>query len=243
MANNFHKNRILVVEDEHIMRMLLIQALDNLGVAAVFEAESGNRAREILERHPVDTILSDLEMKHGSGFELIQAIRSGKTHQPRDTKVLVITGYSDLSTLASVSTLDVQGYLVKPVSANQLRDKLQELDAMQVTVKPSEAYERLQEIEEASKKDVGQKQVGHAAESDFARGMVGIESSDYECPRKHTATVDVLMLAEGMKLRQDVLAKSTVLIRADTVLDAAQITILQDMRTLLDSRQIDVELS
>lgn len=221
------------------MRMLLVQALDNLGVAVVFEAESGKRAQEALEKQSVDIILSDLEMKHGSGFELIQAIRSGKTHQPRDTKILVITGYSDLSTLASVSTLDVQGYLVKPVSANQLREKLQELDVMQVTLKPPEAYERLQEIEQSSKEGSGQNQIKPVVKTN----TVQEPTAEHELARKHTAKVDVLMLTKGMKLRQNVLAKSTVLLRADTVLDSAQITILQDMRTLLDSRQIDVELS
>ena len=239
MPSNFAKNRILVVEDQHIMRMLLVQALDNLGVAFVFEAESGNRAQEALEKRSVDIILSDLEMKNGSGFELIQAIRSGKTHQPRDTKILVITGYSDLSTLASVSTLDVQGYLVKPVSAKQLREKLQELDAMQVTLKPPEAYERLQEIEQSPKEGSGQNRINPLLKTDIMQGP----TDGHKFARKHTAKVDVLMLTEGMKLRQNILAKSTVLLRADTVLDSAQITILQDMRTLLDSRQIDVELS
>ena len=231
MPNSLYNNRILVVEDEHIMRMLLIQALDNMGIASISEAESGNRAQEVIQKQTVDIVLSDLEMKHGSGFELIQAIRTGKTHQPRNTPVLVITGYSDLSTLSSVSALDVQGYLVKPVSANQLREKLEELEALQVSVKDAEAYEHL-------RGDTGN------ARNNTRQDSIDKSKTEQpgQHPRKYSAKVDVLMLEEGMKLRQDVFAKSTALLRADTVLDIGKIKILQDMRSLLDNRQIDVVL-
>ena len=61
-------------------------------------------------------------------------------------------------------------------------------------------------------------------------------------PQAHSRKrrVDVLMLAEGMILAQDVRAKGNLLLKSGTRLLAPHIAVLLDMRTLLDDRSLEV---
>jgi DNA-binding NtrC family response regulator len=85
--------KILVVEDEPTIRLMLSHALQEEG-HEVFMAQSLQAAEEALERHPVSFVITDIRlsgMQRMEGLELLQYI---KRHRPR-TGVIIMT--ADLS--------------------------------------------------------------------------------------------------------------------------------------------------
>ena len=222
MHNDLYKIRILVVEDQHLMRELTIEALNSIGFAAVEGVENGARALKQMQKQRFDVIVTDIEMKPVNGFELVRAIRAGQTSHPRGLPIIFLTGFSDVGTLSSAADLDVQVFIVKPVSAKLLREKVEQALNGETHLQPPAAYRYLR-LASPGQLDGP---VRHVAPGDEARKR----------------TVDVLMLAEGMILEQDVRAKGNLLLKAGTRLLAPHIAVLLDMRALLHERRLEVSL-
>ena len=82
------QDRLLIVEDEPMILNTIGRSLENLGYQ-VFCANHGRDAVRILEREPIDFVISDINMPEMNGLELMEHI---KTHFP-DTKVILSTGF------------------------------------------------------------------------------------------------------------------------------------------------------
>ncbi len=83
--------QVLVVDDEPMVRMLILDVLEELGYGAL-EAAEGSRALEILRSPvPIDLLISDVGLPGMNGRQLAEAARELRP----DLKVLFITGYAD----------------------------------------------------------------------------------------------------------------------------------------------------
>jgi two-component system chemotaxis response regulator CheY len=113
--------RVLVVEDEELIRKPLCLHLRQGGYEVV-ETTNGEEAITQLSTgdNPlmVDTILCDIRMPRIDGKEAIRYFRS---HYPT-VPIVVFTGYPDTQLAVSLLKLGVSGYLVKPVSQQELLD-------------------------------------------------------------------------------------------------------------------------
>jgi YesN/AraC family two-component response regulator len=216
MNCNLLTKRILIAEDEHFMRMLLIQALNSLGFDKIYEAEHGRHALQIMDKHPIDIIISDIEMKPLNGLELVKMIRAGKTPIARDTQVIVLTGFSDISTLSLTLELDVQGFLVKPVSANDLLNKIQSITDMKIQLKAPSAYDSLcfaptrisSDIKHSiSKQNPTKKTITKTSSySPKKQAEKKAEQNTQQIPADHQL-LGVYMLRPGMVVRKDIFAR------------------------------------
>ena len=79
--------RILVIDDEAMMRNMLRQLLEREGYE-VFDASDGDEGLKIQMQHPVELVITDLIMPEKEGFETIKEIRE----QSPDTKVIAVSG-------------------------------------------------------------------------------------------------------------------------------------------------------
>ncbi|WP_426139299.1 response regulator [Pseudomonas sp. DWP3-1-2] len=107
---------ILVVEDDNIVRMLIVDVLEELEYS-VLEAEDGESALAILrdEMTTIHLLMTDQGLPDTTGFELAHQARQLRATLP----VLFASGYSE--------TLDVppgMHLIGKPFSIDQLRDKV-----------------------------------------------------------------------------------------------------------------------
>src|SRR3989454_6387026 len=113
--------RILVVEDERSMRELLAIVLRREGYDAL-RADNGRPAIGLLEREPVDLLISDIKMPDLSGVEVLRAAK--KVDQ--DILGIMITAFASTDTAVEAMRLGACDYLSKPFDIDLLKMKVRE---------------------------------------------------------------------------------------------------------------------
>ncbi|MER2491809.1 two-component system response regulator [Catenovulum sediminis] len=89
--NNLHAATILVVDDEEINRLILQEAVANLG--HVYAASSGIEAIRLAHHYKPDLILLDIEMPGMDGFEVCSQLK--KSVETKDCIVIFVTGHTE----------------------------------------------------------------------------------------------------------------------------------------------------
>ena len=89
--------------------------LKDLGNPDVFQAGDGREALRLIA-NGVDFVISDFNMPELHGLQLLKAVRTGQHGITRATPFTLLTGYSDKSLVDVALALDVNAFLVKPVS-------------------------------------------------------------------------------------------------------------------------------
>jgi two-component system response regulator PilR (NtrC family) len=113
--------RILVVDDERSMREMLQIVLRREGYEVLL-AENGRAAIELLEREPVDILISDIKMPDISGVEVLRAAK--KIDQ--DILGIMITAFASTETAVEAMRLGACDYLSKPFDIDLLKMKVRE---------------------------------------------------------------------------------------------------------------------
>jgi CheY-like chemotaxis protein len=120
------KKKVLVVDDQDVVRMVVSHLLRDMGAHEVYGAGSVQAAIDLLNRHTVDLVISDIEMDPQSGLHLLKAIRSGATRSRINVPVMMLTAHSGMTVVRKALELDADGFVVKPVRPAQLEAKVTE---------------------------------------------------------------------------------------------------------------------
>jgi len=107
------------------MRMLQIRTLEKIGITAISEAEDGVVALELFKKSELDLVMTDWNMPNMDGLTLIQEIRKINKEIP----ILMITTEAERSRIVTAIQAGVNDYLVKPFTADVLKEKLEKLVA------------------------------------------------------------------------------------------------------------------
>lgn len=115
--------KLLIVDDEVQIRNGLKDTIDwhSIGINSVLTARNGIEALQIFNNETPDIVLTDIRMPGMDGLELSVQI---KTVLP-DTKIYLISGYSDFNYAKQAISIGVEDYFVKPVDINVLMSKIQ----------------------------------------------------------------------------------------------------------------------
>lgn len=108
--------KILLVDDNHHMRVLLSEILRALGVRQIFEANDGAEGLQNLRHNPVDIIMTDLSMQPLDGIDFLRLLR-GTPGPSQMTPVIMITGHSTLQRVHEARDAGVNEFLAKPLTA------------------------------------------------------------------------------------------------------------------------------
>ena len=109
--------KILLVDDNQHMRMLLTEILRALGVRHVFEAMDGAEALQVLRETQMDIIMTDLTMGPLDGIDFVNLLRNSPDSPAPFAPVIMITGHSTLRRVAEARDAGVNEFLAKPVTA------------------------------------------------------------------------------------------------------------------------------
>ncbi len=115
--------RVLIVDDTSTSRLLLRDALDQIGVSKVFFATDGEKALKFMMDTPAHLVISDLNMPIMDGMGLLKAIRGYKPTQR--VPFIVLTGQADRAIIETAAKLGVNNYLVKPITVAKLRSAME----------------------------------------------------------------------------------------------------------------------
>lgn len=111
--------RVLICEDEGLTALRLQTTLKNLGYEVVGEARDGEEAVAAAARLQPDAILMDVRMPRLDGISATERIMSA-----RPTAIVMITAYSERELVERALQAGASGYLVKPVSDDQIEPAL-----------------------------------------------------------------------------------------------------------------------
>ena len=115
---------ILIVDDSAAIRKILQRVLGQaeIPVGTVFEAGDGAAALEILKKQRVGLVLSDINMPNMDGLELLRHIKANE--EWRKLPVIMITTEGAAAKVKEAVELGATGYVRKPFTAEQIKEKL-----------------------------------------------------------------------------------------------------------------------
>jgi AmiR/NasT family two-component response regulator len=114
MSTRSKPSRILIAEDESLIRMGLCRILEEAGYQVV-AAPDGPTAVKLARQTGPDLAILDIMMPGQNGLEVAQRIY---THRP--LPIVILTAYGDRDLVGQATTLPVMAYLIKPVKEQEL---------------------------------------------------------------------------------------------------------------------------
>ncbi len=111
-----HPRRVLVADDEHLVASGVAVNLRELGYEVIGPASDGEEAIELCEQTHPDMALLDIRMPKRDGLEAAEVV-----FRQMGIPVMIFSAYSDPDYVASGNRVGVFGYLLKPVTQDQMR--------------------------------------------------------------------------------------------------------------------------
>lgn len=125
--SSLHFHKVLIVDDFQSMRKIIAEAIQDLGITEVVQANDGHEALEkvrqcIDKKQLFDLILCDQNMPKVSGLDFLKALRA----TPETSKIpfIMITAESDREDVIEALAAGANDYIVKPLSPDTIRRKI-----------------------------------------------------------------------------------------------------------------------
>jgi DNA-binding response OmpR family regulator len=122
--------KILIVDDEEVIRMLYGEELEEEGYKVV-TAGSGHGLMEMIEREKPDLVILDIKMAEHDGLDLLQEIRKRFYNIP----VILCSAYSSFK--GDLKSIAADYYVVKSADLSELKQKIKMALEGQVPPQPS----------------------------------------------------------------------------------------------------------
>lgn len=115
---------VLIVDDSAAIRKILQRVLRQTGMAirTIHEAGDGQEALNVLKGQHVDLVLTDINMPKMDGLQLLAAMKAAPEWQ--SLPVVMITTEGGEMKVGEAVRLGAAGYVRKPFTADQIKEKL-----------------------------------------------------------------------------------------------------------------------
>lgn len=121
---DFNRLRFLVIDDNAHMRRIVRTLLHGFGAREVYEAEDGATGLDAFNHNVPDIIIADWAMPVFDGIELTQMIRQPGGNANPFAAIIMMTGHSEKHCVTAARDAGVTEFLVKPVSAKALYQRI-----------------------------------------------------------------------------------------------------------------------
>lgn len=138
-----HQGKIIIADDDAVMRLDLRIMLECMGHTIVGEADNGESVCQLGRRLRPDLFILDVMMPRMNGLQVAEIIS-----QERLGPVLMLTGYSDVALIEQATQAGVLAYLVKPFRHQEMQP------AIEIAIA---RYRELRALEGA--RDIAQEQI------------------------------------------------------------------------------------
>ena len=120
---------ILVVDDDAMVKSILIEYLQSIGFKNILAAKKSSQALQILQDNKtrIDLIISDWEMPEVSGLTLLKSVRNNPAR--RNTPFILVTSQRSMERMkiTQAAQWSVNCYLVKPFRLDIFKKKIYEI--------------------------------------------------------------------------------------------------------------------
>lgn len=118
--------KVVIVEDEELVRRGIVQAVDwqSVDCAVVGEAANGAEGLEVIRRERPEIIVTDIKMPRMDGIEMLRKLRT----EGNSAAVILLTAYSDFTYAQAALKLGAVDYLLKPFHDGELEEAVARLD-------------------------------------------------------------------------------------------------------------------
>jgi two-component system chemotaxis response regulator CheY len=118
------RDTVLIVDDSAMMRKIVLRALSVAGLEfrAVLEANDGSEGLEMLKANKVQLVMCDINMPGMNGLEMLRAMRSEGIGS--GVPVIMVTTESSAERVREAVAAGASGYLRKPFSPEQVKQKV-----------------------------------------------------------------------------------------------------------------------
>ena len=121
---------VLVIDDEQLMRDFVKETLTRAGCKVAL-APDGKTGIDVLEKEPIDLVVTDLKMPQMDGLEVLRQVKTGFP----GVNVVIMTAYATVETAVSALKAGAIDYIMKPFTP----------DEIEVVVEKALEHRRLQE--------------------------------------------------------------------------------------------------
>jgi two-component system, chemotaxis family, chemotaxis protein CheY len=119
--------KILIVDDNHHMRVLLSEILKAVGVKHIFEASDGAQALQMMRGLGIDIIMTDLSMQPLDGIDFVRLLRRSPDSPNQMCPVIMITGHSTAARVQEARNAGVNEFLAKPLTARGVVQRINQI--------------------------------------------------------------------------------------------------------------------
>ena len=137
------EKKVLGIEDDEFTRGVILKILINLGYQKTIGVKNAQSAIDLFETEQFDLIFTDLFMPEINGLDLIKRIRTNKTLARANTRIIVLSGLTQSKALGVAMALNVNDFIVKPLTPSIVEDKIKHIISSPSHTKNPIAYETI----------------------------------------------------------------------------------------------------
>jgi two-component system, response regulator PdtaR len=186
------KLKLVVVDDDPITRMDIKEILLQAGYEVIGEGKNGEEAIDLVYRFKPDIVIMDIKMPKMDGIKATRVIRNFK-----QSAVILLTAYSQRELVNDAKEAGVTGYLVKPVSEEDL------IPAIEIAKSQQEQFQLLERDIQLLKKSIEERKIIEKAKGKLMKRFSCTEEKAYEWMRKKSMEHRISMF----KLAEKILEK------------------------------------
>lgn len=124
MSSGLESLRVLLADDNHHMRAIVVAVLKSIGITHIREAHDGAEALAVLREWPADVVFVDFRMEPIDGVEFTRLVRNAADSKNPYLPIIMLTGYADRPRVLEARDAGVTELIVKPVTAKAVIGRL-----------------------------------------------------------------------------------------------------------------------
>ena len=168
------RSRIVIVDDDSIIRMDLRATLESAGYEVVGEARDGIEGVNLCETQRPDAVLMDIQMPLFNGLSAAQMINA----RGLCDCIIILTAYSMEEYVRVAADQGIMGYLVKPVSREML------IPTVEIALSRAASIRSLQKEVDGAKQEAKDRKVIERAKGILMKNEKLTEDEAYKRMRK-----------------------------------------------------------
>lgn len=247
---DYSSKSFLIVDDEPFMLSMIDRILKQFKTGTIIKATDGGSGLKAIKDNftQVDCIISDCNMTPINGLQFLKGVRMGVNPRiPREQPFIMLTGHGETDLVKTAMQLDVNGYIVKPVSPDKLAETIDRVLGKSTDIKEPEYYKaisvpKVQSAFTESPSDAKRAWVLLPGDKPFKTSAAlkekikkfqeehATRDGEKDVKMKNKRQCEVSELVENQILAQDIEAEDgVILLRKGTHLSASMITRLREL--------------